>query len=89
MSTFDEANAAIPFRLRAVERQAEEHIKEYEAWRRDVDSDRRDLKALTGEVGGLRAEVHGLRRVIMSFAFVIAGSAITFSITVLAATGKL
>lgn len=84
---------AFPFRLRQLERQTADHVKEYEEWRREVDGDRRDqardIAALTDGFKTLTIAVNGLRKTLVGFAFTIAGAAVVFALSILAATGRL
>ena len=62
-------------------------------WRPQVDADRVLFRAqianLLHDLEELTNAVNSLRRTILGFAFSIAGSAILFALTVLAATGKI
>lgn len=92
MSTTEDrnpSNGGLGFQVQELWRWRENFERDYEEWRRKVDSDRVNLHHLVESVKTLQASVEGLRKTIVGFALSIAASAVVFSLTVLAATGRL
>lgn len=63
--------------------------EETEQWRRQVDIDRAELKHLIADMGTLTTAFNSMRRMLLTFALTIAGSAVIFALSVLAATNRL
>lgn len=89
MTDFPYEGGLIPFRVGELEKR----MDALQTWRRDVDrsdaEQKKELEYMGVAVLTLTEEVRNLRRVILGFAFTLAGSAIVFALTVLAATGKI
>lgn len=88
MTTYEDGNSTIPFRVRTLEKV----IERLQDWRGVVDTERsvqaERLTTLDQRLDNLTRAVESLRRVILGFALSIAGSAVVFAFSVLIATGK-
>ncbi len=92
------------YRLGRVERTAENTARVFDDWRREVDKDRERLDNkittakqdfttraddLASDMAELSKDLKAVKTMLVRFSFSIAGAAITFAITILAATGRI
>lgn len=81
----EKEHGVLQYRLKELEDWKKEQVE----WRRKVDADRGSLSYIREDVKHLTDAFDGLRKTLLGFAMVVAAAAISFALTVLAATGRI